>query len=389
MKKKLNNLRKRSYYALALSAALAVIGCIVFVFEVNHLIDQHRKYEEAALLIETLDSTLHDMQDMESGQKEYLLTGKQKHLEPFNRASYLLNTHLIALENAVYRSAPQDKDMTLRLREYATAKREELTVAIRLRDEGNLDKALTIVNSEQDAMFMAHSRELINDYSERYRAVQAGLEEAMIARLSGAIGIFFLWVGSIAGLIAVAFSRIRSAQKQLNRVAEQLNIDATHDTLTGLPNRRYLNDWLQHAIARGKRMNESVSALYIDLDGFSDVNNTYGHDMGDLALKWAGKMLKNCLRESDFLARLGGDEFIVITCAQSVEQLQKLAERLTNALLSSSPFENIPRGALGASIGIAVAPLHSSSHDQLVSKADQAMYEAKRAGKRGYRIAVV
>ncbi|MGH9187861.1 MAG: putative bifunctional diguanylate cyclase/phosphodiesterase [Acidimicrobiales bacterium] len=169
------------------------------------------------------------------------------------------------------------------------------------------------------------------------------------------------------------------------RSADALRYQATHDPLTGLPNRTLLADRLQQAVAHARRGNGRVALLMMDLDQFKEINDTLGHDHGDRLLAAVADRLGDQLRESDTVARLGGDEFaILLTTNVTVDGTAEVAERVVNAL--ETPFEV---GGLELhsrpSIGIAVFPDHADDPDELLKRADVAMYVAKRSG-RGYAL---
>jgi diguanylate cyclase (GGDEF)-like protein len=385
--KKIEILKKPNYFVLAVSAALVVIGCILFAMEASHLIQRQQRYEDLVVLAQTIDYVEDDIEDMESGERGYLLTGNPEYLEPFDHGSYMLESHLAELQKLVARAAPEDNDMPARLQTLLKPEQDELTAIVQLYQQARHEQAIARVNTGNAKLYIDRIHQLTGDYINRYTAERQELEKNSTRRLAMAIAALIVWLASIALLVATAFWNARNAQQQLNALVERLNTEATHDALTSLPNRRYLNDWLHRAMARSARLKETVAALYIDLDGFSIVNNTYGHEMGDLALQWAAGILKDNVREGDFLARLGGDEFIVITCGQTLNQVQQLAERLVDSFASSSPSEKLPNGSLGASVGIAAAPLHAVTAEQLIIQADKAMYTAKDAGKNCYRMA--
>lgn len=156
---------------------------------------------------------------------------------------------------------------------------------------------------------------------------------------------------------------------------------ANFDTLTGLPNRRMFFDRLAQEIARATRGQQMFAVLFIDLDGFKQVNDLLGHRAGDAVLIEASRRLAGCIRKSDTLARLGGDEFIVIFSAL---KQQSSVERISDKILKviSRPFNVMGKQVeLSASIGIAMFPEHGLDGDSLISRADTAMYDAKEIGK--------
>ncbi|MFZ1979940.1 MAG: GGDEF domain-containing protein, partial [Smithella sp.] len=125
--------------------------------------------------------------------------------------------------------------------------------------------------------------------------------------------------------------------------------------------------------------------MFIDLDGFKDVNDTLGHDAGDYVLKQVAKRLLSCVRETDTVARVGGDEFLIIaTEINNPENAAQIAEKVIH-LISQPIIFNGRQAVVSVSIGIALFPDDSIDMDQLIKKADEAMYRVKKAGKNGFR----
>lgn len=169
------------------------------------------------------------------------------------------------------------------------------------------------------------------------------------------------------------------------RIQEQLAHLAEHDTLTGLANRLAFRVCLRQGLEKAERERGALALFLLDLNGFKEVNDTYGHETGDLVLQEVGTRLHDALHTTDTVARLGGDEFAVVLpgtgAAGAMFVARKLLERLAAPVAASGVTCDI-----GASIGIALFPEHGRDPDSLVRRADSAMYEAKRAGD-GYRIA--
>lgn len=162
---------------------------------------------------------------------------------------------------------------------------------------------------------------------------------------------------------------------------------ANHDVLTGLPNRRLLDDRLQQALSYGVRTDSMVAVCSVDLDGLKPTNDRYGHHFGDLLLKEAaGRMVAN-VRPYDTVARLGGDEFVfILSNLQDMADFQTGIQRILTALqqpLVVDGYEPIP---MSASIGVALFPNHASGSDALLNQSDFAMYQAKNAGGGRYCI---
>lgn len=379
--------QRRTNLYLLLSGFLAIVGCAVFVHEVNTLLQRQHEQKQTEVIVRSLLNCLDDVQDMETGQRGFLLTGKESYLEPFNAGRSRIKVHLAELSQQIQTSAPRYASMPETLGQLAAAKENELLRTVMLRQEGRLNEALTLVNSDRGKRYMDDIRALISGHAELFRQHTADLNEATSRHIALAKAAFFFWIGAILALLGSAVWQLRQTQRVLHSTSSQLATQAMHDPLTGLPNRRYLQDWLKNAIARGARLNQTVAALYIDLDGFSEINNRFGHEAGDIALRHAGAVFKGNLRESDFLARLGGDEFVIISCGYTIAQLEQLGQRLLTILASTSPMESVEPGVLGASIGIALFPDHAKTVEELIRRADGAMYQAKMAGKCRYRVA--
>ncbi len=168
---------------------------------------------------------------------------------------------------------------------------------------------------------------------------------------------------------------------------EQLRHDALHDPLTGLWNRPAFAQYTEKACARAARDGSTIALLFVDLDGFKQVNDTLGHSLGDDVLIEVGKRLRTCLRGGEVLARLGGDEFtVLIERVSGSHDAIEIADRIHATLIK--PLEG-PEAPLlvGASVGIALSEQGRLSAAELLRDADHAMYMAKRSGRSGWKLA--
>jgi diguanylate cyclase (GGDEF)-like protein len=178
---------------------------------------------------------------------------------------------------------------------------------------------------------------------------------------------------------AIDIGRMKHAQSELERLAH-------HDGLTNLPNRQLFVSRLGHAMELARRRAGLGAVLFIDLDHFKQVNDTLGHKAGDDLLQAVASRIKGRLRESDTFARLGGDEFVILLeDIASPDAAATLAQDVIRQ--TAIPFA-LPCGAhahIGASVGIALFPQDGSGAANLIERADQALYEAKRGGRGDYR----
>jgi diguanylate cyclase (GGDEF)-like protein/PAS domain S-box-containing protein len=182
--------------------------------------------------------------------------------------------------------------------------------------------------------------------------------------------------GKLTEYVAVTFDITEQKRKE-----EIIRFMAYHDHLTGLPNRNTFNNLLGAELSNAKRYRHKTAVMFLDLDGFKQVNDTCGHGVGDALLKEVSKMLKASVRESDTVARMGGDEFtILLPRVNSEDDARKVANKIIS--LFSNPVEiEMYKLNIGTSIGMAVYPDDGEEPAILIKQADEAMYRAKQGGK--------
>jgi diguanylate cyclase (GGDEF)-like protein len=184
-----------------------------------------------------------------------------------------------------------------------------------------------------------------------------------------------------AGVLWFLLGRLRRATGELQLSQSQAEYLAFHDTLTGLPNRALFDDRLKRALLAVSRDDRRIGLLYIDLDRFKTVNDTFGHPCGDELVRQTAARLENSIRQVDTVARLGGDEFAVIVLdIKSVRTAEELCERLLGEI--GKPFSLMGNQVhVGASIGVAISNGPDTEPADLLRKADIALYEAKKNGR--------
>ncbi len=191
------------------------------------------------------------------------------------------------------------------------------------------------------------------------------------------------------GLLARSFNvmqiEIKAHLAELYESKRQLDHLARHDTLTGLPNRMMFFDTLEHEMATMRRVGKQLAVCFVDLDRFKEINDSLSHTVGDEVLRTTARRLKGMLREADSVARLGGDEFmILLNSLEDVQHLPGIAEKLIDCI--SATIHIGPHDLqVSASIGISLFPGDATLSEDLVHKADLAMYAAKHAGRNAWR----
>ncbi len=228
-----------------------------------------------------------------------------------------------------------------------------------------------------------------DDYLHRYmsskKARVVGIErEVKALRKSGQTFPLSLSVNEMVSGGEHFFVGIVSDITERKKNEEAITKLAHFDAVTGLPNRTLFFDRLKQALAKAKRKKKKLGVLFLDLDGFKSINDTLGHDIGDLLLKQVADRLRGAMREMDTVARFGGDEFafVVDDIIQAVD-VEAVAGKLLDLL--TQPFiVNGNRCEIGCSIGISLSPKDSISVASLIRQADYAMYQVKHNGKNGY-----
>jgi len=186
----------------------------------------------------------------------------------------------------------------------------------------------------------------------------------------------------------VQLGRAIQAEAALRERQEHLNFAATHDPLTGLPNRALLGQRAEHAIAVSRRSGRLLALLFIDLDRFKAVNDSLGHAAGDDLLREVATRLSRCLREVDMIARHGGDEFVVLLeDIDTQEEVEQVTARMREVLAEPLAIEE-EEVNVTSSIGVALYPRDGDTASTLLRKADVAMYRAKDLGRNAVKFYV-
>ena len=229
-----------------------------------------------------------------------------------------------------------------------------------------------------------------------YRLIYKSIENAKVVKISEDVTVINK-IDLHETSVEISTAPIKGAGSEINgavvvshdvsnarRLAQEMTYLATHDNLTELPNRVLLLDRLVQFISRGPWNQKYLAVLFLDLDRFKLVNDTYGHDVGDELLRHVANRLVSCLREGDTVSRLGGDEFVIILVdLASPSDVNKIAEKIIQVF--NTPFQVVDKEFYTtASIGICIYPKDSDSALELMKKADIAMYRAKAAGKNNY-----
>jgi len=180
--------------------------------------------------------------------------------------------------------------------------------------------------------------------------------------------------------------KIEQRTQELSHANQHLQFLATHDNLTGLPNRFLFFDRLDQAVKKNRRLKHKFALLFVDLDDFKNINDTYGHLVGDEVLQKVGEFLANTVRDSDTVARFAGDEFtVILDNVRTLSNVKAIAQKTVRAVSQQIEIEQLVI-VMTASIGISLFPDNGDDAETLLHKADMAMYLVKDGEKNGYTL---
>jgi diguanylate cyclase (GGDEF)-like protein len=314
--------------------------------------------------------------DLEATERGFLLSANERYLASRDASQRDFTAALARLRVLFH----DNRDALARVDELGQlgkAKQSTLDDAIRQRRDSGLDAALAVTESDADKQATARFRERMTalvTWLNRLRTAaaeeQLALSHSLILIGRYTIALILLLVGVAIGFLTLSIRRLEETQRQRER-------EAMHDALTGLPNRRYLGEWLDIALAAAARNQQQLALLYFDLDGFKAVNDRFGHAAGDRVLQVIAVRLRGAVRASDFVARLGCDEFVaVLPDVRPMPALAALLERL-HETIAEAAIPELGDGDVTASIGIAMYPDNGKDAAELLTFADREMYRIK------------
>jgi diguanylate cyclase (GGDEF)-like protein len=322
--------------------------------------------------------------EVENGERGYLFTGNAGYLKRYDEARGDLNSRMARLDKTAQVDSGLGPDIAELVR-LAREKDVEAAQAIQLRSAGD----------QQAALSLAADRDLLGTFRTRFATLSyhlrpqiAELDQEQAAKFRNIYTLAAIAVPVVVLLIVAACISLTFSIQHLREREQHEARAAMHDALTGLPNRRYLEEWLRMSLPAARRAGSRLVVLYFDLDGFKGVNDRFGHEAGDRVLQVTAHRLRRALRVSDFVARLGGDEFVAALRETPTPSAVAMMINRLQSEIAKAPIEELTDGAVTASIGAAWYPEDGDSVEALLAAADRAMYEVKqrRSAFRGRRI---
>lgn len=371
---------QRDRLSLLIALALLIVLSGFFVREATELRRAMVELRANNLVRIEIRNVLVYLLDAETGQRGFLLTGDGAYLEPYNQSRQKIRDTLQRAKN-LGRNYPRLMLNMQKLTLLSEKKLIELNHTISEKKLGNDASAMSIVQGGSGKEMMDEVRLIIQSDLDWLRSSSDAIMEEMSRRyLQGAI-ILILIVVLVVALALTAWNSISDSAGKYNNLARRLALEASHDALCGLPNRRLFDQWSKTLIVRCEQENRPFNLMLIDLDGFKQVNDEFGHAVGDHVLSEVAIRFQSVLKKGEFLARLGGDEFGLLidgdlTYIEASRLGKQLIESITNCL-----HPQLQDRTVGASIGVASYPIDGLDMETLIQAADKALYFSKNNGR--------
>jgi diguanylate cyclase (GGDEF)-like protein len=341
--------------------------------------------------VDALQSYLSAVEDAETSQRGFLLTGNEKYLAPYDAAKTGITYRVNQLADLAKDDAESVKAAE-QLKTLTWSKFSELAITIQKRRESGLQAALAVVNTDEGNNEMASIRKLVAEMDQKVRRRQALSEDnyndsvyrtelSFTATLIVQMILLLILSFTVQGDLKYRAKAQAELQDHRRRLALALDNEKSlsrSDYLTGLANRRAFEESFDMECKRSRRYNRPITLVYMDLDNFKQVNDGQGHQTGDEVLVAVAASLRTNLRATDCVARLGGDEFAILLPETGEEAAQIIMRKLESVLQRLLADKNWP---IGFSFGVVTFPVPLDSLEAMLQRADKLMYEAKQGGK--------
>jgi diguanylate cyclase len=359
---------------LAIAALTIVALAVLVMFELDREADLHREVIGSLQVKDSLEELRTQLNDLVHAARLVAATGDGRPAQVIERRAVEIDAELDYLAQHPSREDRPAFDELARLARV-------LAVNARSVGSARAERGPAARSRAQEVDRLAESAEIALERTLESQAARINDRTLSQLRVNEILRGYVWWLlAGSAGLLLGLFAFYLRARVRERTVAERIERMAHYDPVTGLPNRSLLLDRLDQEVARAARGERGFAVLMIDLDGFKQVNDTWGHATGDKVLAAVGERARACVRASDTVGRLGGDEFLAILPDTQRAGALQAAEKLREAL--SRPYSiGKPLAHLGASIGVSYYGEDGTDAQALQRAADAALYEAKRRGK--------
>ncbi len=371
-----------------LVTVLMLVGVGMVSYDALTIREAEEVEEDTSKLLLHAEQWMNHQEEIEVALRNYVLAGNPKNLAAIEKNRLASMEHVQGMRQTLSEYLEDAEEQINGLLKFRDKHQRLVDRIVAARTAGDIKSASQALASDEAGLYIYATQLILENLTHTLQEKRSRYNsEVSMNVLHGSIS-FALMALLMISVIWVGYAITAKAQRKNAQLTAQLEFEATHDALTGLPNRRYMHDHIAHALDLATRHKLRLALMVLDLDGFKAINDAQGHDAGDFVLKEVTERFKQTSRVSDFIVRTGGDEFAVI--AENVERtdsLQSLAQRLIDCLAEPVVLPNRKTVVVGCSIGIAIYPEHAANIDLLFTAADQAMYAAKESGKNRWRMA--
>lgn len=371
-----------------LIASLAGIFLVSSIYELtNTIMSTATSVSQGYEVLSSIKNLYSAMLEAEAEERGYVITGDAAFFPAYKETLQKIQ-HQSDLLAALTGKSPIQQSNFTQLQQLIAYRLKTIQMIVETRKAGGVDASHELVSLDEDKVEM-----------DRIVAVLTKMEEEENSQLNLRIHVRdaahseFWWnFGALVVILGAGavwqYLQVRRIMYLEAQAKQRIRHMAEHDPLTDLPNRRQLQSKLDLAIAFAKRSGKMVAVMFIDLDGFKAVNDSMGHQAGDDLLKEVAQRLRHGTRDSDLVARMGGDEFVVVLSEiDSRDDATVLASKL-NELIAKPITIDGKSVRISTSIGISIFPENGKSGEELLGKADDAVYQAKAGGKNQYQLAM-
>ncbi|MGF1719652.1 diguanylate cyclase [Vibrio kyushuensis] len=407
--------------------AASIGNSILFYFLESHSDDRVRWVNHTNSVIYHSQLLLSAMKDAETGQRGFLLTINPEYLEPYHvgRIEALGEVHRL---KKLTSNNPEQKERIDEVTNHITLKFDELAETIKRADEGNIADAINMVRQNNGKIHMGKIRLIMAEFVQFEESLLEERRKRLdeldgYIKLIQVIEIVFFTLFSIITYVfvhdrlfaplkvllantekmkkgemlsisdhvpkdemGVLLSSFYSMSSQVHERAERLHYESIHDGLTGLKDRKTLDNEILEEVAHSRVTESKLALFYIDLNKFKPINDEYGHEVGDVVLIEVGRRLTSAVRSNDSVFRVGGDEFVILVKQINMEsEIELVVQKIISAFEPKFVAKDLLLD-ITLSIGVSISPDHSHDGQSLIHYADVAMFEAKKANGCDYVI---
>lgn len=407
---------------------ITAIGNALLTFKLESYGEEKLKWvNHTNEVIITTKNLIGAIKDTETGQRGYILTNNVDYLEPYYTGLLDAEIFFMKLRSLTTDNLTQQKRLDS-IKKSMKLKFEELIETIKLTEHKDYNKAIEIIKDNKGKKYMDDIRFHIDKFINAemillekrkgdFRAHRAKITTIIIVEIMFFVFLAFMTMSFLnrnlfhplklllssthkmedgkkleiqdvtssdeMGYLLASFYKMN---EKVHARTQKLDYKAHHDELTGLQNRTSLFDEIENSIIALKETDSKSAIMFIDLNKFKPINDTFGHDVGDAILVETAKRLKSAVRSNDIVFRIGGDEFLVlIEEVRDSSQVELIVSKILKEFAKSGTFQG-HEIEIGLSIGVSIAPDDSKEADELVKMADIAMYEAKKDSENRYKM---